>query len=329
MTPLTLLTGFLGAGKTTLLNRLLRDPALEGCAVLVNEFGEIGLDHLFVEALEGDAVLLASGCLCCTIRGDLSRALRDLAARGRPFRRVVVETTGLADPAPILHTLMRDPLLLRDYALDGVVTVVDATAGLASLDAHEEARRQAAVADLLLISKTDLADPAPLAARLAALNPVARIADAREVRAEALLGLGPFSAEGKAESIAAWIEGAGAAHHHHDHHHRHDPNRHDARIRALCLRFDAPLPWEGVAGYLEMMAMTQGARLLRVKGVLDIRGEALPVVVHGVQHSFHPPRRLPAWPADAPRGSRLVFILQDLEPAVVEQGLRAFLEAAA
>jgi G3E family GTPase len=326
MTPLTLLTGFLGAGKTTLLNRLLRDPALEGSAVLVNEFGEIGLDHLFVEALEGDAVLLASGCLCCTIRGDLSRALRDLAARGRPFRRVVVETTGLADPAPILHTLMRDPLLLRDYALDGVVTVLDAVAGMASLDAHEEARRQAAVADLLLIGKSDLADPAPLAARLAVLNPVARIADARDVPAQALLGLGPFSAEGKAQGVAAWIEGAGGAH---LHHHHHDPNRHDARIRALCLRFDAPLPWEAVAGYLEMMAMTQGARLLRVKGVLDVRGEALPVVVHGVQHSFHPPRRLPAWPAEEPRGSRLVFILQDLEPAVVEQGLRAFLEAAA
>jgi G3E family GTPase len=324
MTPITLLTGFLGAGKTTLLNRLLADPALAETAVLINEFGEIGLDHLFVEALDADAVLLASGCLCCTIRGDLSRALRDLQARGRPFRRVVVETTGLADPAPILHTLMRDPLLLRDYALDGVVTVVDALAGMANLDAQEEARRQVAVADRLVLSKTDLADAAPLRARLAALNPVARVTEARTATAEELLAVGPFSADGKAEAIAGWITHAGQDHHHH----HHDVNRHDPRIRALCLTFDAPLPWEGIANYLEMMAMTQGEKLLRVKGVLDVKGEAQPVVVHGVQHSFHPPMRLAAWPEGEPRASRLVFILQDLEPAVVEKGLRAFLEAA-
>jgi G3E family GTPase len=340
MTPITLLTGFLGAGKTTLLNRLLADPALAETAVLINEFGEIGLDHLFVEALDADAVLLASGCLCCTIRGDLSRALRDLQARGRPFRRVVVETTGLADPAPILHTLMRDPLLLRDYALDGVVTVVDAVAGMANLDAQEEARRQVAVADRLVISKTDLADAAPLRARLAALNPVARVVDARTARAEELLGVGPFSAEGKAEGIAGWIDAATEEHGHHDHHHghhhhrhghhhhQHDVNRHDARIRALCLTFDAPLSWEGVANYLEMMAMTQGQKMLRVKGLLNLKGEAQPVVVHGVQHSFHPPLRLAAWPEGDDRRSRLVFILQDLEPAVVEKGLRAFLDAA-
>lgn len=324
MTPITLLTGFLGAGKTTLLNRLLADPALAETAVLINEFGEVGLDHLFVEALDADAVLLASGCLCCTIRGDLSRALRDLQARGRPFRRVVVETTGLADPAPILHTLMRDPLLLRDYALDGVVTVVDAVAGMANLDAQEEARRQVAVADRIMVSKTDLADAAPLRARLAALNPVARVVDARTATAEQLLSVGPFSAEGKADGIAGWIAHAG----HHHHHHHHDVNRHDARIRALCLSFDAPLPWEGVANYLEMMAMTQGEKLLRVKGLLNLKGEAQPVVVHGVQHSFHPPTRLAAWPEGDDRRSRLVFILQDLEPAVVEKGLRAFLEAA-
>ena len=324
MTPVTLLTGFLGAGKTTLLNRLLADPALAETAVLINEFGEIGLDHLFVEALDADAVLLASGCLCCTIRGDLSRALRDLQARGRPFRRVMVETTGLADPAPILHTLMRDPLLLRDYALDGVVTVVDAVAGMANLDAQEEARRQVAVADRLVISKTDLADAAVLRARLSGLNPVARVLDARTATADELLGVGPFSAEGKAEGIAGWIAHAGHDHHHH----HHDVNRHDARIRALCVTFDAPLSWEGVANYLEMMAMTQGEKMLRVKGLLNLKGETQPVVVHGVQHSFHPPLRLPAWPEGDDRSSRLVFILQDLEPAVVEKGLRAFLEAA-
>ncbi len=325
MTPVTLLTGFLGAGKTTLLNRLLRDPALAETAVLINEFGEIGLDHLFVERLDEEAVLLASGCLCCTIRGDLARALRDLAARGRAFRRVVIETTGLADPAPILHTLMRDPLLLHAYRLDGVVTVVDAVAGAANLDAQEEARRQVAVADRLLISKADLADSAPLAARLAALNPMAPILDARTATAAELLDAGPFDSAGKAPGIAGWIAAAGHAHHHH----HHDVNRHDSRIRALCLRFDAPLPWEGVASYLEMLALTQGERMLRVKGVLNVKDEPGPIVLHGVQHSFHPPQRLAAWPEGDDRSSRLVFILRDLDPGVVERGLAAFLDAAA
>jgi len=324
-TPLTLITGFLGAGKTTLLNRLLADPAMANTAVLINEFGEVGLDHLFISAPEEDAVLLASGCLCCTIRGDLSRALRDLAARGRDFRRVVIETTGLADPAPILHTLMRDPLLLRDYRLDGVVTLVDAVAGMATLDSQEEARRQVAVADRLVISKTDLGDAEPLRARLAALNPVAPILDARTATVAELLDAGPFGADGKLPDITGWIAAAGHDHHHH----HHDVNRHDKRIQALCLRFDTPLPWEGLASYLEMMAMTQGEHMLRVKGILNLKGEPGPVVMHGVQHSFHPPQRLAEWPTGDDRSSRLVFILRDLEPRVVEDGLRAFLDAAA
>jgi G3E family GTPase len=326
--PVTLLTGFLGAGKTTLLNRLLRAPEMAGTAVLINEFGEIGLDHLLVERLDEDTVLLAAGCLCCTIRGDLSRALRDLAQRAqpiaRPLSRVVIETTGLADPAPILQTLMSDPLLLRDYRLDGVVTLVDAVHGMATLDDQPEALRQAAVADRLVITKTDLADPAPLRERLAALNPMAPILMG-EVPAAQLINAGPFSADGKLPQITDWIAAAG----HHHHHHHHDVNRHDARIRALCLRFEAPLPWEGLASYLEMMAMTQGQHMLRMKAVLNLKGQRGPVVMHGVQHSFHPPCMLESWPAGDDRSSRLVFILRDLEPRVVEDGLRAFLEAAA
>ncbi|UPY35296.1 GTP-binding protein [Sediminicoccus sp. KRV36] len=323
-TPVTLLTGFLGAGKTTLLNRLLREPEMAGTAVLINEFGEIGLDHLLVERLDEDAVLLAAGCLCCTIRGDLSRALRDLAQRPQPIARVVIETTGLADPAPILQTLMSDPLLLRDYRLDGVVTLVDAVHGMATLDDQPEALRQAAVADRIVITKSDLADPAPLRARLAALNPMAPIL-VGEVSAAQLIHSGPFSSDGKLPQITDWI----AASSHHHHHHQHDVNRHDARIRALCLRFEAPLPWEGLASYLEMMAMTQGSHMLRMKAVLNLQGQRGPVVMHGVQHSFHPPRMLESWPAGDDRSSRLVFILRDLDPRVVEDGLRAFLDAAA
>ena len=330
--PLTVLTGFLGAGKTTLLNALLGHPALADTAVLINEFGEIGLDHLLVEKLDGEAVLLNAGCLCCTVRGDLVRALDGLWDRilaGRSIRRVVVETTGLADPAPILATLMAGSRLGARFALDGVVTVVDAAAGAATLDAQEEAVRQAAVADRILLSKTDLASPgavAALSARLRALNPVAPILVAAHgaIAPEAILAAGPFDPAAKAPDVARWI---GAAAHDHYHHH-HDPNRHGARIRALCLEFDRKLPWEGIAGWLEMLAMTRGDAVLRVKGILDLVGEDRPVVVHGVQSVFHPPRRLPAWPGDAPRRSRLVLILCDLDPAVLESGLAAFLEAA-
>ena len=301
MIPVTLLTGFLGAGKTTLLNRLLRQPEMAGTAVLINEFGEIGLDHLLVERLDEDTVLLAAGCLCCTIRGDLSRALRDLAQRPQPIARVMIETTGLADPAPILQTLMGD--------------------------SQPEALRQAAVADRIVITKSDLADATPLHARLAALNPMAQIRTAvdGDIPAAHLLNAGPFSSDGKLPHITDWVAASARQHHHH---HR-DVNRHDARIRALCLRFEAPLPWEGLASYLEMMAMTQGSHVLRMKAVLNLQGQRGPVVMHGVQHSFHPPRMLEAWPAGDDQSSRLVFILRDLDPRVVEDGLRAFLAAPA
>ncbi|MGG5808333.1 CobW family GTP-binding protein [Falsiroseomonas sp. CW058] len=331
--PVTVLTGFLGAGKTTLLNALLKRPEMAGTAVLINEFGEIGLDHLLVERLDGDTVLLNAGCLCCTIRGDLARALDGLWDRvlaGQEVRRVVVETTGLADPAPILQTLMADPRLARRFVLDGVVTLVDAATGLATLDAQEEAVRQAAVADRIVLSKTDIAAAGQveaLTARLAALNPVAPVlpAVAGAIDPAALLAGGPYDPSVKSPDVARWIGAAAGDHHHH---HHHDPNRHDARIRALCLEFDRPLPWDGVATWLEMLAMTRGAAVLRMKGILDLVGEERPVAVHGVQHLFHPPTRLAAWPEGEPRRSRLVFVLRDLDPRVVEDGMRAFLDAA-
>jgi G3E family GTPase len=340
--PVTLLTGFLGAGKTTLLNRLLKHPELRDTAVLVNEFGEIGLDHLLVEALDEDTVLLNAGCLCCTVRGDLVRALRDLALRveaGHAIRRVVVETTGLADPAPILQTLMADPLVLHRYRLDGVVTLVDAVAGMATLDAQEEAVKQAAVADRLVLTKTDLAEPgqaAALRARLRALNPGAPLLEARHgaIGPAALLECGLFDATRKHPDVARWLDAeawdAHPHHHHHHagHHHHHDPNRHDARIRSVCLTFDAPLPWDALSAWLEVLSMTRGASVLRIKGLLNLQGEDRPVAIHGVQHLFHPPAKLAAWPEGHDRRSRLVFILRDLDPAVVEAGLRAFTAAA-
>lgn len=332
--PLTVLTGFLGAGKTTLLNALLGDKALADTAVLINEFGEIGLDHLLVERLDGEAVLLSAGCLCCTVRGDLRRALDGLWERilaGRPIRRVILETTGLADPAPILATLIADPMLARRFALDGIVTVVDAVAGAATLDAQEEARRQAAVADRIVLTKTDLAAPdtvVALEARLRALNPVAPILPAVSgaIAPAAILASGPWDPSAKAPDVARWI--GAERHHRHHHHHHHDPNRHGADIRALCLTFDTPLDWEGIASWLEMLATVRGAALLRMKGVLDLVGEDRPVAVHGVQGVFHAPRRLPAWQEGEPRRSRLVFILRGIDTAAIEGSLRAFLGAA-
>ena len=337
--PVTLLTGFLGAGKTTLLNRLLKHPALADTAVLVNEFGEIGLDHLLVEKLDDDTVLLNAGCLCCTVRGDLVRALRDLAARvdaGKAVRRVVVETTGLADPAPIIQTLMADPLILFRFRLDGVVTLVDAAAGMATLDAQPEAVKQAAVADRLVLTKTDLSTPEQVSAlwsRLKALNPGAPLLNALQgdIAPEALLNCGLFDATRKHPQVAQWLDAEAYADAHHHHHHdpdRHDPNRHDARIHAFCLTFDEPLPWDGISAWLEVLTMTRGENVLRIKGILNLEGEDRPVAIHGVQHLFHPPARLAAWPEGDDRRSRLVFILRDLDRAVVEKGLRAFAEGA-
>jgi G3E family GTPase len=332
VTPLTLLTGFLGAGKTTLLNRLLKHEEMAGTAVLINEFGEIGLDHLLVERLDEETVLLNAGCLCCTVRGDLLRALNGLAERGLPLARIVVETTGLADPAPILQTLMSEPRLLRRYALDGVVTVVDALSGAATLDAQPEAVKQAAVADRIVLSKTDLAAPersAALAARLTALNPHAPIlrAVAGEIAPGELLAAGPFDPAAKPADVARWLAEEAHAHHHHHDHHAHDPNRHDARISATSLAYDAPLHWEAVGSFLEMLTRTRGESVLRIKGILDLVGEERPVAVHGVQHVWHPPTRLAAWP-DGPRRSRLVIITRDLPGEVVRDGLAAFQRAA-
>lgn len=357
--PVSLLTGFLGSGKTTLLNRLLKRPDMGETAVIVNEFGEVGLDHLLMESGSEDMTVLNSGCLCCTVRGDLIETMGRLfirRAKGEvpPFKRLLIETTGLADPAPVLHTLMTDPLLAARYRLDAVITTVDAVNGASTLDNHEEAIKQAAVADRLLLTKTDLADAATIAAlqaRLKSLNPGAPLHKVRdgEIAPAELFNAGLYNPETKTADVRGWLRdeafagaqghdhdhGHGHEHDHdhdHDHDHRngqdpHDVNRHDAQIRAFCLTLDQPLPWEVVTSALDALVSYRGPDLLRLKGILNVEGSDKPVVVHGVQHVFHPPAMLDEWPDDD-RRSKLVFITRNIERGTIERLFAAFTEQA-
>ncbi|WP_428534953.1 CobW family GTP-binding protein [Rhodopila sp.] len=320
-TPVTVLTGFLGAGKTTLLNHLLRQPQMARAAVMVNEFGDIGLDHLLVEKLDDTIVLLNAGCLCCTLRGDLARVLRQMLPRARrdEIGRIVIETTGLADPAPILATLTTDPVAAAAYRLDGIVTVIDAANGTTHLDGHEEAVLQVAIADRIVISKADLADATELRHRLRVLNPGAPIAEAAHGRVDAafILDAGLFDAN----VAAAAFDLAPDPHPHHD------PNRHDARMSAFCVTLHDPLDWAVVTSWLDTLIASRGQHLLRLKAILNLKAHHRPVAVHAIRHLMHPPVELPAWPAADPRTSRMVFITRDLPRAVLEQDLQALLAA--
>ena len=334
--PLTVLTGFLGAGKTTLLNRLLKDAALAETAVIINEFGEVPLDHLLVEYVGDNMVLLQSGCLCCTMRGDLIDALetllRDLDNRRCKFRRVLLETTGLADPAPVLHAAMSHPYLLLRYRLDGVLTAVDALNGEATLDAHVEAVKQAAVADRIVLTKTDLASTQQreqIVARLRVLNPAAPILDAAEGEAlpVRLLGSGLYDPDRKIPDVRKWL--AAEAYTHGHHHHQHDVTRHDAHIGSFVLCTDQTIPAGTLEMFLELLRATHGSKLLRLKGIVKLAEMPdTPVVVHGVQHVFHPTVRLEHWPDDDHR-TRLVFITRDLPERAVRELFDAFLGIAA
>ena len=320
--PVSVITGFLGSGKTTLLGRLLHKPAMSDTAVIINEFGEIGLDHQLIEAAEGDIVMMSSGCLCCTIRSSLVDTLRNLfekSDQGRigRFRRVLIETTGLADPAPILQTLMQEPYIKLRYGLDSVVATVDALHGEGQLAEHVESVKQAAVADRILLTKTDLA-PAEQAERirrrLKSLNPAAPVVIAvqGDVEPAVLFDAGLYDPAARSSDVTRWLNAESYLHDHdRSFRHAHDFNRHDARIQAHCLVFDEPLNWRYFSPNLASLVSRHAEKLLRVKGLLNIAGEPQPVVVHGVQQEFHR-LRLAAWP-DADRRSKLVLITRDLE----------------
>ena len=337
MIPVFVVTGFLGSGKTTLLNRLIQHPTLADTAVIVNEFGEIGIDHLLVESSLESTVLLASGCLCCTVRGDLIDTLGDLAAKRDGgivprFARVVIETTGLADPAPVLQTLIGEPTVTTRYQLAGVITTVDTVHGMSQLDEHLEPLKQAAVADVVVMTKIDTAPRnvvVALRARLRRISPVAPILEVVEGEVDPdLLFTGLETTQALSLRLAG-IESAVAIGEEHDHNHQRgdfDVNRHDHRIAAISVIRDQPLEWTAVRTWLQSIASLRGDDLLRAKGIINVVGINNPVVVHGVQHIFDPPRRLVRWP-DVDHRTRIVLIARDFDGAELNASLDAAIGA--
>ncbi len=331
--PVTILTGFLGSGKTTLLRRLLRDPGMNRAAVIINEFGEVGLDHELVEASSEQMTLLSNGCLCCTVRTDLQETLRELFVKRRAgevidFDRVFIETTGLADPAPVLHSLQSDGLLGAQYRLNGVVTLVDAVNGIGSLDAMPEAAKQAAVADRLVITKTDIADADTverLEQRLRAMNPYAVISRAVDgmLDPDLLHEITPSSVKAFSANPNRWLSAAGSGLESGEsgsylrERMTAQPSAHDAAIQSFCLWFDQPFSWDTLHASLQVLTSLRGADLLRVKGIINVEGESGPVAIHGVQHIFHPPVKLGRWHGDE-RRSRIVFIVRNVARESIE-----------
>lgn len=324
-TPVNVLTGFLGSGKTTLLRRVLRDPAFADTAVLINEFGEVGLDHLLVGRLDEAPVLLPSGCICCALRGDLSRAMRDLHEGRRrgdlpPFRRVIVETTGLADPAPLLATVASDLVLRRHFRLGNVVATVDAVHAEGALQARPEPARQIAAADRLLITKADLvagAQVARVAEALRRLNPAAAVSVAVDGRVDPafVLRQGVHDPDTKLAEIRRWLGARGIA--------GSDASPGHGAVRSFVVEHDRPMDWNAFGLWFSLLVHRHGGRLLRVKGLLDVEGSATPVAIHAVQHLIHAPEHLPAWPTPD-RGSRVVFITDGLDGDLVRRSFSVF-----
>jgi len=334
--PVNVLTGFLGSGKTSLLNRLLRDPLFHNCAVLINEFGDIGIDHHLVDRIDGDMVLLQSGCICCTIRGDLATAIRDFYERRErgeipAFVRLVIETTGLADPVPVLSTVMYDRVLQHHFRVGNVVTTVDAVNGATNLGQYPECQKQVAVADRLVLTKLDISDAAllpDLQAQLAQVNPSAPCLSLDPVRldARAILGADVFDVASKTEEVAQWLQSTrernylalptaprsgGDANLHRD-------------ILSFALDMPEALDWTVFSLWLSLLLHAHGEKILRVKGLLNVEGAQAPVVVHGVQQLVHPPSHLDHWPTED-HSARLVFIVRGLEPQHIQASFSRFI----
>jgi G3E family GTPase len=331
--PLTVITGFLGAGKTTLLNRLVREDAFRDAVVIVNEFGEIGLDHLLIENIHDDMILLSSGCVCCSVRGDLISTLEDLLCkldnrRITPFTRVILETTGLADPAPVLNAVLAHPYLKLRYAVQGLITLVDAVNGEAILQAHTQGMKQIAMSDHVFVTKADLTDDVTLSRlsmALKALNPYAPITVMAYHKSDysgsfddvvrSILTLGVFNVEGKTPDVRTWL-----GLHKGFHAHEHPENDHTSHITS----HDQPILASQLDLFLDFLRSVHGAHVLRVKGLVALKDDSSrPLLIQMVQHIMHPPTRLERWPDDD-HTTRIVFILEGVTPHFVESLWRAF-----
>ncbi|PYG58835.1 GTP-binding protein [Rhizobium sp. UGM030330-04] len=346
--PVSIITGFLGAGKSTLLNRLLKDPEMSDAAIIINEFGDVSIDHMLVESAGEGIIELAEGCLCCTVRGELVDTLAELmdgiqTGKLKPVKRVVIETTGLADPAPVMQSIMGNPVIAQNFVLNGMITVVDAVNGLSTLDNHQESVKQAAVADRLVMTKRMLADASTisaLTARLQALNPRATIedGDSADWSAAELLDNGLYDAGSKNADVGRWL-GEEAVHdhdHHHDHDHDHAHDHHhgddhhhhhhrDASIRSFSIIHDQPIQPMAVEMFVDLLRSAHGERLLRMKAIVKLSDNPdRPLVLHGVQSIFHTPERLSAWPDPSDQRTRMVLITKDLPEAFVQDLFAAF-----
>ena len=327
--PVTVITGFLGSGKTTLLSSILKKKEMQKTAVIINEFGEIGLDHALIEHTDENIVELQSGCICCTIQGDLNKTLIDLFdkmmnGKVSSFNRILIETTGLANPVPIIHTLMSSIELIRIYSLDGVITVVDSINGEKTLDLHEESLKQLALAEKIILSKTDIVDKdeiKSLVYRIKEINPVSQIIFSKfgNIPLEEIFGLGAYDPYKKSADVKNWL----AAEKYKDkkHHHHHDVNRHNENIRAFSMMSENPVNMIAFSFFRDMITAALGANLLRMKGIVNIAGEERPAVIHGVQHIFHPVQWLENWP-DNDRRTKLVFITQNIKKEQIEDFFR-------
>ncbi|MEM9013030.1 MAG: GTP-binding protein [Pseudomonadota bacterium] len=332
--PVTLLTGFLGAGKTTLLNHLIRDPGAGRIAVIVNELGDVGVDHDLIEEETEETILLQSGCLCCSIRGDLLKTLGRLVARRNrgalAFDRVVIETTGIADPGPILRSLVVDRIVAPHFRMDGVVTVADTATGMATLDTQFEAVHQIALADLIVLSKTDLVSSAELSrfeTRVAGINETAQRVRAAHGRVESglLFGLSAMRPDTTSDDLSLWLGADNEKAHEHDHAHDHAHDHgahdhHDHRIVSASIELAEPIPAQTFDFWLDTLIALRGADVLRMKGIVHLEGTDCPFVFHGVQHIFDAPVPLTSW-SGGNTTSRVVVIARDMTRADLEANL--------
>ncbi len=328
MIPVHILTGFLGSGKTTLLQQMLSAPGFEDSAVIVNEFGEVGLDHLLLEEVEEGVLLMQNGCVCCTVRSDLKSTIRDLQDRVdqrmiQPFSRIVLETTGLADPAPVVSTLLTEPVLRHHFAVGNIICTVDAVNGASSLSRQPESVKQVAVADRIVVTKCDLVEAGAadaLCERLARANPAADISraggDGRHAAAGKWIGSGIFDEKRRPEELSRWLKPEPEQTHGHEHF---------GEIRSFCIIEPVEMDWTAFGIWLTALLHAHGQDVLRVKGVLNVRGSSTPVAIHGVQHLVHPPLHLREWP-DGRRESRIVFITRGIGESRIRRSMNAFIK---